>query len=54
MRSDALLRAVVARAALALCQLLGRGRVIVNLPGLATVVIALVLIVALFHGWGGW
>lgn len=24
----------------------------INLPGLATIVIAVVLIIALFHGWG--
>jgi hypothetical protein len=24
----------------------------INLPGVATVVIAVVLVVALFHGWG--
>jgi hypothetical protein len=25
----------------------------INLPGLALVVIAVVVIIALFHGWGG-
>jgi hypothetical protein len=27
-------------------------RTMINLPGLALIVIAVVLIVALFHGWG--